>query len=51
MALVYGLAQFHRGNQKRSQLAMRMRVMAQGGTILAILGGLLYAGQVEMRKS
>ncbi|CAI8041299.1 HIG1 domain family member 2A, mitochondrial [Geodia barretti] len=48
-ALVYGLTQFKRGNQRSSQMAMRMRVLAQGGTIIAVLGGLMVSGAVERR--
>ena len=48
-ALVYGLTQFKRGNQRSSQIAMRMRVLAQGGTIIAVLGGLFMSGAVERR--
>ena len=50
-ALVYGLTQFKRGNQRSSQIAMRMRVLAQGGTIMAVLGGLFFSGAVEKRES
>lgn len=49
LALVYGLTQFKRGNQRTSQIAMRMRVLAQGGTVMAILGGLFFSGAVERR--
>ena len=38
-ALSYGLLQFKRGNTERAQLAMRMRVCAQGGTVIALLIG------------
>ena len=48
-ALIYGLTQFKRGNQRGSQIAMRMRVLAQGGTIIAVLGGLLMSGSVERK--
>ena len=41
-ALSFGLLQFKRGNTKRSQLAMRMRVLAQGGTVIALVVGVLW---------
>ena len=51
LALVYGLAQFKRGHQRNSQMAMRMRVLAQGGTLIAVLGGLFFSGVVERRDN
>lgn len=42
-ALTFGLVQFKRGNMAKSQLAMRMRVLAQGGTVVALLLGALFA--------
>ena len=41
-ALSFGLLQFKRGNTKRSQLAMRARVVAQGGTVIALVVGVLW---------
>ena len=38
-ALTFGLLQFKRGNVERSQLAMRLRVIAQGGTVIALVAG------------
>ena len=48
-ALVYGLTQFKRGNQRASQMAMRMRVLAQGGTVMALLGGVLVSEFMQKR--
>ena len=42
-ALSFGILQFKRGNVARSQLAMRMRVVAQGGTIVALVAGVLLS--------
>ncbi|NWS65490.1 HIG2A protein, partial [Crotophaga sulcirostris] len=38
--LTYGLISFKRGNTRRSQLMMRARVLAQGFTLAALLGGM-----------
>ncbi|XP_062501578.1 HIG1 domain family member 2A, mitochondrial-like [Corticium candelabrum] len=38
-ALTYGLASFKRGRVQMSQYMMRVRVLAQGATVLAILIG------------
>lgn len=46
-ALAYGLLQFKRGNMKKSQQAMRLRVLAQGGTVLALIGGILLASKQQ----
>ena len=43
IVLAFGLVSFHRGNAKLSQNIMRLRVVAQGGTILALCGG-VYVG-------
>ena len=48
-ALIYGLTQFTRGNQRGSLTAMRMKVLAQGGTIIAILGAMLMSESVERK--
>ncbi|NXU35522.1 HIG2A protein, partial [Drymodes brunneopygia] len=37
--LAYGLLCFRKGNTRRSQLMMRARVVAQGFTFAALLGG------------
>ena len=41
-ALTYGLWQLKTGDRAMSQKMMRLRVGAQGFTILAILGGVTY---------
>ncbi|NXC48669.1 HIG2A protein, partial [Penelope pileata] len=38
--LTYGLISFQRGNTRRSQLMMRARIVAQGLTFAALLGGM-----------
>ncbi|NWQ82713.1 HIG2A protein, partial [Columbina picui] len=38
--LTYGLINFKRGNTRRSQLMMRARILAQGFTFAALLGGM-----------
>ena len=43
VVLGFGLASFFRGNAKMSQNIMRLRVVAQGGTVLALCGG-VYLG-------
>ena len=50
-ALSFGILQFKRGNLAKSQLAMRMRVVAQGGTVIAlVLGGLLSSSGTTTKK-
>ncbi|NXY62947.1 HIG2A protein, partial [Callaeas wilsoni] len=39
--LTYGLLSFKKGNTRRSQLMMRARVVAQGFTFAALLGGMV----------
>ncbi|OXB61386.1 UNVERIFIED_CONTAM: hypothetical protein H355_008241 [Colinus virginianus] len=39
--LTYGLISFKRGNTRHSQLMMRARVVAQGFTLAAMLGGMV----------
>ncbi|XP_061858622.1 HIG1 domain family member 2A, mitochondrial [Colius striatus] len=39
--LTYGLVSFKRGNVRRSQLMMRARILAQGFTFAALLGGMV----------
>ena len=39
-ALVFGIASFYKGNAKMSQKMMRMRIVAQGSTVLFLIGGL-----------
>ncbi|XP_051834951.1 HIG1 domain family member 2A, mitochondrial [Antechinus flavipes] len=48
-ALSYGLYCFHRGNSQRSQLMMRTRILAQGFTVVAILGGLVVSAMKSPR--
>lgn len=42
LALVGGLAAFHRKNASLQQRFMRARVMAQGATVAALAGGGIY---------
>jgi len=35
----------------KSQLAMRLRVVAQGGTIIALVAGVLYSSFGSSKKS
>ena len=42
-ALSFGLVSFKRGNMVMSQNMMRLRVIAQGGTILALICGIVLA--------
>ncbi|NXM32594.1 HIG2A protein, partial [Oxyruncus cristatus] len=39
--LTYGLISFKKGDIRRSQLMMRARVLAQGFTFAALLGGMV----------
>ncbi|NXA96902.1 HIG2A protein, partial [Melanocharis versteri] len=39
--LTYGIICFKKGNTRRSQLMMRARVLAQGFTFAALLGGMV----------
>lgn len=48
-ALVLGIANFQRGNQRNQQLMMRARVAAQGGTILALVTGLYFAATKDKK--
>ncbi|XP_020854251.1 HIG1 domain family member 2A, mitochondrial [Phascolarctos cinereus] len=48
-ALCYGLYCFHQGNSKKSQLMMRTRIVAQGFTVMAILGGLVVSAMKSPR--
>ncbi|NXR24673.1 HIG2A protein, partial [Cinclus mexicanus] len=47
--LAYGIICFKKGNTRRSQLMMRARVIAQGFTLAAMLGGML-ATAVKSRQ-
>lgn len=42
-ALSFGLVSFKRGNMVMSQNMMRFRVVAQGGTIIALICGIALA--------
>ncbi len=44
-ALSFGLVSFKRGNMAMSQTMMRLRVVAQGGTVLALIGGMAMASR------
>ncbi|XP_044739318.1 HIG1 domain family member 2A, mitochondrial [Chrysoperla carnea] len=53
-ALSYGLWSFRHGRRKTSQLMMRLRVAAQGFTLVALVAGIGLAAakpQVEANKS
>lgn len=41
-ALTYGLLSFVRGDTRMQQYMMRARVAAQGGTLIAVVGGVVY---------
>jgi hypothetical protein len=45
VALGYGLLSFKRGNMLMSQNMMRFRVVAQGGTVIALVGGIALAAK------
>ncbi|NXG53748.1 HIG2A protein, partial [Psilopogon haemacephalus] len=47
--LTYGLISFKRGNIRRSQQMMRARVLAQGFTFVALLGGMVVTA-MKSRK-
>lgn len=42
-----GLLNLYHGDKRRSQLLMRWRLVAQGVTIAAVVGGLLYRAGKE----
>ena len=44
-ALSTGLVAFKNGNAAMSQTMMRLRVLAQGSTIIALLGGMAVAAR------
>lgn len=50
-ALSYGMWQMKTGNTQKSQKMMRLRIFGQGFTIIAILGGVLYASQKKSVKN
>ena len=45
--LSYGLYSFRRGEKQMSQVMMRGRVLAQGFTVLALVGGMLMAAKKD----
>ncbi|NWH52553.1 HIG2A protein, partial [Fregata magnificens] len=47
--LTYGLLSFKRGNTRQSQLMMRARILAQGFTFVALLGGMVVTA-MKSRK-
>ncbi|NXH72650.1 HIG2A protein, partial [Hydrobates tethys] len=47
--LTYGLISFKRGNIRQSQLMMRARILAQGFTFVALLGGMVVTA-MKSRK-
>lgn len=50
-ALGYGIYGFQKGNQKLQQVMMRTRVVAQGATVLFLIGGIAIAAfQAEKKK-
>lgn len=49
-ALSFGLVSFKRGNMLMSQNMMRLRVVAQGGTVLALIGGIAIASSKQSKQ-
>ncbi len=49
-ALCYGIYGFHRGDQRLQQVMMRTRVVAQGTTVLFLIGGLAIAAVKSAKK-
>lgn len=47
-ALSYGIWSFRSGNQQMSQYMMRTRVLAQGLTVVALIGG-IYLGTTKLK--
>ncbi|NWI65697.1 HIG2A protein, partial [Todus mexicanus] len=47
--LTYGLISFKRGNTRRSQLMMRARIVAQGFTFAALLGGMVVTAMKSQK--
>jgi hypothetical protein len=44
LCLGYGLYSFRRGEKRMSQMMMRSRILAQGFTVAALVGGLVASG-------
>jgi len=49
--LLNGIWQMRKGNQAQSQKMMRYRVIAQGLTVIALVGGVYMAGLKEGGKN
>ena len=49
-ALVYGIYGFQKGNQRLQQVMMRTRVVAQGATVLFLVGGIGFAALTNSSK-
>jgi len=49
-ALTFGLYQMKTGDRKMSQKMMRLRVFAQGFTVVALLGGIVYQSQTKKKS-
>ncbi|XP_041368138.1 HIG1 domain family member 2A, mitochondrial-like [Gigantopelta aegis] len=49
-ALTYGIYQLKTGNRQVSQSMMRLRIVAQGSTVLAVLGGVFYGAKTQGTK-
>lgn len=47
LALSFGLHAMRTGNRRRSQLMMRARIIAQGFTLVSILGGVIIASRMK----
>ena len=49
-ALTYGIWQMKTGDRAMSQKMMRLRVAAQGFTVVALLGGVFYSAHQAKKK-
>jgi len=49
-ALSYGIYGFQKGNQRIQQTMMRARVLAQGATVLVLVGGIALASMRNEEK-
>ena len=49
-ALSYGIYGFQKGNQRIQQTMMRARVVAQGATVLVLVGGIALASMRNEEK-
>jgi len=50
-ALIYGLVSMKRGDRFMSQRMMRLRIMAQGFTVMACLAGVFHTAKSQRTKS